>query len=113
MEQDRAGLMALAVREAGKTIPDALSEVREAVDFLRYYAQRARADFARPLDLPGPTGERNQLALAGAGSSPASAPGISPSPFSPARCPRRSPPAMPSWPSPRSRRPSSPCARSS
>ncbi len=67
MEQDRAGLMALAVREAGKTIPDALSEVREAVDFLRYYAQRARADFARPLDLPGPTGERNQLALAGRG----------------------------------------------
>ena len=67
MEQDRAALMALAVREAGKTIPDALSEVREAVDFLRYYAQRARADFARPLDLPGPTGERNQLELAGRG----------------------------------------------
>jgi RHH-type proline utilization regulon transcriptional repressor/proline dehydrogenase/delta 1-pyrroline-5-carboxylate dehydrogenase len=41
--------------------------VREAVDFLRYYAARARADFARPLALPGPTGERNQLALAGRG----------------------------------------------
>jgi RHH-type transcriptional regulator, proline utilization regulon repressor / proline dehydrogenase / delta 1-pyrroline-5-carboxylate dehydrogenase len=67
MEQDHAGLMALAVREAGKTIPDAISELREAVDFLRYYAQRARADFAQPLDLPGPTGERNQLELAGRG----------------------------------------------
>jgi RHH-type proline utilization regulon transcriptional repressor/proline dehydrogenase/delta 1-pyrroline-5-carboxylate dehydrogenase len=67
MEQNRAALMAMAVREAGKTIPDALAEVREAVDFCRYYAQRARADFAEPLALPGPTGERNQIALQGRG----------------------------------------------
>jgi RHH-type proline utilization regulon transcriptional repressor/proline dehydrogenase/delta 1-pyrroline-5-carboxylate dehydrogenase len=67
MEQDGPALMALAVREAGKTVPDALAELREAVDFLRYYATRARVDFARPLDLPGPTGERNQLQLAGRG----------------------------------------------
>jgi RHH-type transcriptional regulator, proline utilization regulon repressor / proline dehydrogenase / delta 1-pyrroline-5-carboxylate dehydrogenase len=67
LEQDRPSLMALAVREAGKTVPDAQAELREAVDFLRYYAARARADFARPLALPGPTGERNQLALAGRG----------------------------------------------
>jgi RHH-type proline utilization regulon transcriptional repressor/proline dehydrogenase/delta 1-pyrroline-5-carboxylate dehydrogenase len=67
MEQDRASLMAMCVREAGKTIADALSEVREAVDFCRYYAQRARLDFAEPLALPGPTGERNQLALKGRG----------------------------------------------
>ncbi|HEX4569249.1 MAG TPA: bifunctional proline dehydrogenase/L-glutamate gamma-semialdehyde dehydrogenase PutA [Dongiaceae bacterium] len=67
MEQDRAAFMALAVREAGKTIPDAQAELREAVDFLRYYAERARADFALPLNLPGPTGEHNQLALAGRG----------------------------------------------
>ena len=67
MEQDAPALMALAVREAGKTIPDALAEVREAVDFLRYYAARARADFANPLALPGPTGERNQLMLNGRG----------------------------------------------
>ena len=67
MEQDGAMFMALAVREAGKTLPDALAELREAVDFLRYYAARARADFARPLDLPGPTGERNQLQLVGRG----------------------------------------------
>ncbi len=66
-ERDHAVLMALAVREAGKTVPDALAEVREAVDFLRYYAGRARADFAKPMELPGPTGERNQLALAGRG----------------------------------------------
>jgi RHH-type proline utilization regulon transcriptional repressor/proline dehydrogenase/delta 1-pyrroline-5-carboxylate dehydrogenase len=67
MEQDHAALMAMCVREAGKTIPDALAEVREAVDFCRYYAQRARADFAAPLALPGPTGERNQIALQGRG----------------------------------------------
>jgi len=67
MEALRAQLMALAVIEAGKTVPDALAEVREAVDFCRYYAQRARADFAAPLALPGPTGERNQIALQGRG----------------------------------------------
>jgi RHH-type proline utilization regulon transcriptional repressor/proline dehydrogenase/delta 1-pyrroline-5-carboxylate dehydrogenase len=67
MEQSRAQLMAMAVREAGKTLPDALAEVREAVDFCRYYAERARADFAQPLPLPGPTGERNQIALHGRG----------------------------------------------
>ena len=67
MEQRRARLMAMAVREAGKTLNDALAEVREAVDFLRYYAARARADFAAPTPLPGPTGERNELALHGRG----------------------------------------------
>ena len=60
-------LMALCVREAGKTIDDALAEVREAVDFCRYYAARARADFAGPLEMPGPTGESNQLTLRGRG----------------------------------------------
>src|SRR4051794_307821 len=66
-EADRAALMALIVREGGRTIPAALSEVREAVDFLRYYAARARADFAAPEPLPGPTGERNSIALHGRG----------------------------------------------
>jgi RHH-type proline utilization regulon transcriptional repressor/proline dehydrogenase/delta 1-pyrroline-5-carboxylate dehydrogenase len=66
LEADREALMALAVREAGKTIPDALAEVREAVDFCRYYAIRARRDFA-PVELPGPTGESNRLRLAGRG----------------------------------------------
>ncbi|MCZ6840608.1 MAG: bifunctional proline dehydrogenase/L-glutamate gamma-semialdehyde dehydrogenase PutA [Alphaproteobacteria bacterium] len=67
MEADRAELMALAVREAGKTIGDALGEVREAVDFCRYYALRARADFARPNRLDGPTGETNDVSLHGRG----------------------------------------------
>ena len=61
-----ATLMALLVREGGKTIPDALSEVREAVDFCHYYAARARQD-CTPIILPGPTGERNTLALHGRG----------------------------------------------
>jgi RHH-type proline utilization regulon transcriptional repressor/proline dehydrogenase/delta 1-pyrroline-5-carboxylate dehydrogenase len=60
-------LMALAVREAGKTIPDAVSEVREAVDYLRYYAQCAREDFAAPRRMPGPTGESDELWLEGRG----------------------------------------------
>ncbi|HEX3412788.1 MAG TPA: bifunctional proline dehydrogenase/L-glutamate gamma-semialdehyde dehydrogenase PutA, partial [Stellaceae bacterium] len=60
-------LMALIVREGGRTIPDALSEVREAVDYLRYYAVRARADFAGPAPLPGPAGERNEIELRGRG----------------------------------------------
>ena len=67
IEAGRAELLALAVREAGKTIADAAAEMREAVDFCRYYAVRARADFARPEDLPGPTGESNQVALHGRG----------------------------------------------
>ncbi len=71
MEQDRATLMAMAVRgEAGKMIlPMRCRRFGRGPtrDFLRYYAQRARADFAKPLDLPGPTGERNQLELAGRG----------------------------------------------
>ena len=55
------------MREAGKTLPDAIGEVREAVDFLRYYAARARRDFSHETTLPGPTGERNLLRLRGKG----------------------------------------------
>jgi RHH-type proline utilization regulon transcriptional repressor/proline dehydrogenase/delta 1-pyrroline-5-carboxylate dehydrogenase len=66
-EHDRAGLMALLVREAGRTVPDALGEVREAVDFCRYYAARARESFASSTELPGPTGGRNSLGLHGRG----------------------------------------------
>jgi RHH-type proline utilization regulon transcriptional repressor/proline dehydrogenase/delta 1-pyrroline-5-carboxylate dehydrogenase len=58
--------MAIAVQEARKTIPDALSEVREAIDFCRYYAARARTDLV-PVELPGPTGERNVLRHEGRG----------------------------------------------
>jgi RHH-type proline utilization regulon transcriptional repressor/proline dehydrogenase/delta 1-pyrroline-5-carboxylate dehydrogenase len=66
LEANRTELMALAVHEAGKTYADALSEVREAVDFCRYYAAEARRVFA-PIALPGPTGESNQLRLEGRG----------------------------------------------
>jgi RHH-type proline utilization regulon transcriptional repressor/proline dehydrogenase/delta 1-pyrroline-5-carboxylate dehydrogenase len=66
LEQRMAGFIAFITREGGRTIPDALAELREAVDYCRYYAARARADFA-PLPLPGPTGERNSLGLQGRG----------------------------------------------
>jgi RHH-type proline utilization regulon transcriptional repressor/proline dehydrogenase/delta 1-pyrroline-5-carboxylate dehydrogenase len=66
-EQQLSELVGLCVREAGKTIPDAIAEVREAVDFLRYYAARCRDDFGRPVGLPGPTGESNVLRLEGRG----------------------------------------------
>ena len=67
MERDMATLMAVTVREAGKTIADAVAEVREAIDFCRYYAARAREAFLAPAALPGPTGESNELALQGRG----------------------------------------------
>jgi RHH-type transcriptional regulator, proline utilization regulon repressor / proline dehydrogenase / delta 1-pyrroline-5-carboxylate dehydrogenase len=66
LERDHAILIALCVREAGKTIPDALAEVREAVDFCRYYANEARRLFIDTV-LPGPTGESNRLRLHGRG----------------------------------------------
>ena len=59
--------MAICVREAGRTLPDAVSEVREAVDYLRYYALLAREQFGEPRRLPGPTGESNELWLEGRG----------------------------------------------
>jgi len=66
LERDRDMLMRICTQEAGKTIPDALAEVREAVDFCRYYAARAR-NHLRPVELPGPTGERNVLRMEGRG----------------------------------------------
>lgn len=66
LEADRAALLWLLMAEAGKTLPDALAEVREAVDFCRYYALRAEEDFA-PRILPGPVGEENSLRLEGRG----------------------------------------------
>ena len=66
-ERDAATLIGLCVREAGKTVANGLSDVREAIDFLRYYANLARAEFGAPKLLPGPTGERNELSLHGRG----------------------------------------------
>ncbi|WP_246449055.1 bifunctional proline dehydrogenase/L-glutamate gamma-semialdehyde dehydrogenase PutA [Sphingomonas sabuli] len=66
-EDERETFFSLCIREAGKTLPDAVLEVREAVDFLRYYASEARRQFSRPMPLPGPTGEVNELRLHGRG----------------------------------------------
>lgn len=67
LEAEPAELLDLISREAGRTIPDAISEVREAVDFLRFYAAQAEAEFEQPQVLPGPTGEANSLSLHGRG----------------------------------------------
>ncbi|HMN84751.1 MAG TPA: L-glutamate gamma-semialdehyde dehydrogenase, partial [Bauldia sp.] len=57
----RDGLVSLIAREGGRTLADGISEVREAVDFCRYYAAEARRLFLEPEAMPGPTGERNLL----------------------------------------------------
>jgi RHH-type proline utilization regulon transcriptional repressor/proline dehydrogenase/delta 1-pyrroline-5-carboxylate dehydrogenase len=67
LEQRMPQFIALCTKEAGKTIPDGIAEVREAVDFLRYYAAQARSLFGAPEPLPGPTGESNTLQLCGRG----------------------------------------------
>jgi len=56
----------LLVAEAHKTLADCVAEVREAVDFCRYYADQAEQRLA-PQTLPGPTGEHNELRLHGRG----------------------------------------------
>lgn len=61
-EKNRPALMMLLSREEGKTLPDCVSEIREAVDFCRYYAQQAEQELV-PKMLTGPTGETNQLSL--------------------------------------------------
>jgi len=77
LEQHRFELVSLCIREGGRTIKDALAEVREAVDFCRYYAQSALELFSIPVKLPGPTGEENLLYHYGRASSFVSVRGIS------------------------------------
>jgi len=60
-------LVSLIVREGGRTYNDAVSEVREAADFCRYYALQGKTRFAMPQNLAGPAGERNELRLHGRG----------------------------------------------
>ena len=67
LEVRRDEFLHLLVREAGKTLPDAIAELREAADFLRYYAAQARELLSAPAALPGPTGEHNELQLHGRG----------------------------------------------
>ncbi|HUA89698.1 MAG TPA: bifunctional proline dehydrogenase/L-glutamate gamma-semialdehyde dehydrogenase PutA [Steroidobacteraceae bacterium] len=67
LQARRGEFLSLLVREAGKTVPDAVAELREAIDFCRYYAARGRELFGAPQVMPGPTGERNELSLHGRG----------------------------------------------
>jgi RHH-type proline utilization regulon transcriptional repressor/proline dehydrogenase/delta 1-pyrroline-5-carboxylate dehydrogenase len=67
LEARAARFIALLQREGGKTLDDALSEVREAADFCRYYAQQGRNLFGSEEPMPGPTGESNALRLRGRG----------------------------------------------
>jgi RHH-type proline utilization regulon transcriptional repressor/proline dehydrogenase/delta 1-pyrroline-5-carboxylate dehydrogenase len=66
LEAREAAYAALLVREGRKTWGDCVAEVREAIDFCRYYALQARTRLA-PMVLPGPTGESNELRLHGRG----------------------------------------------
>lgn len=65
-EQHQAEFVYLAVNEAGKTLFDANAEIREAVDFCRYYASQALVTL-QDQPLPGPTGEANVLRMRGRG----------------------------------------------
>jgi RHH-type proline utilization regulon transcriptional repressor/proline dehydrogenase/delta 1-pyrroline-5-carboxylate dehydrogenase len=66
LEARRGVFLALLQSEAGKTLDDALAEVREAADMCRYYANQARL-VCREARLPGPTGEDNRLRYEGRG----------------------------------------------
>jgi RHH-type proline utilization regulon transcriptional repressor/proline dehydrogenase/delta 1-pyrroline-5-carboxylate dehydrogenase len=66
LEARRGWLIGLMAREGGKTLDDGVAEVREAVDFCRYYAAQARRRLA-PRALPGPTGESDVLRYRGRG----------------------------------------------
>ena len=63
LQKNQPEILALLIREAGKTIKDAIAELREAIDFCNYYAEQAENLIANPLVLPSPTGESNSLSL--------------------------------------------------
>jgi RHH-type proline utilization regulon transcriptional repressor/proline dehydrogenase/delta 1-pyrroline-5-carboxylate dehydrogenase len=67
LERRAARFIALLQREGGKTLDDAVAEVREAIDFCRYYAAQGRDLFGADKAMPGPTGESNVLRLRGRG----------------------------------------------
>ena len=67
VEHAAAEIVARCVAETGRTVPNALDEVRETVDLLRYYAAGCREHLSAAQRLPGPTGERNELRLRGRG----------------------------------------------
>lgn len=63
LEKNMTICLAILCLEAGKTWSDAIGEVREAVDFCRYYAAQATKLLAEPITLRGYTGETNTLSL--------------------------------------------------
>jgi RHH-type proline utilization regulon transcriptional repressor/proline dehydrogenase/delta 1-pyrroline-5-carboxylate dehydrogenase len=67
LEARRGRFLHLLQLEGGKTLDDALAELREAVDFCRYYAAEAERQFGAPQVMPGPTGEENRLLARGRG----------------------------------------------
>ncbi|GAA3546448.1 bifunctional proline dehydrogenase/L-glutamate gamma-semialdehyde dehydrogenase PutA [Zobellella aerophila] len=67
LEENHTQFISLCTREAGKLLQDGIDEVREAVDFCRYYAVEARRLMADPQKLPGYTGELNLLFAQGRG----------------------------------------------
>lgn len=66
-EKNQHEIIALCTREAGKVLQDGIDEVREAIDFCRYYASEAVKNWGEPLTMPGPTGETNELHVGGRG----------------------------------------------
>lgn len=67
LEDNRDRLLVLLAAEAGKTLDDGIAEIREAVDFCRYYASEARRNFGAATKMPGPTGEDNRYLWRGRG----------------------------------------------
>ena len=67
LEKRQQDFIALLALEAGRTLDDGIAEVREAIDFCRYYAYQSILHFHDPTYLPGPTGESNELLLQGRG----------------------------------------------
>ncbi|MDB1135775.1 bifunctional proline dehydrogenase/L-glutamate gamma-semialdehyde dehydrogenase PutA [Candidatus Anaplasma sp. TIGMIC] len=61
LEKEKGKFFALLIQEGGKVISDVVAEIREAVDFLRYYAALARKELVEPIKLPGPSGEENYM----------------------------------------------------
>ncbi|GAB1622656.1 bifunctional proline dehydrogenase/L-glutamate gamma-semialdehyde dehydrogenase PutA [Agarivorans albus] len=67
LEQNMSELVALCHREAGKTVLDSIDEIREAVDFLRYYPQQAIQHFSSPMQQRSFRGEAQQVSYQGRG----------------------------------------------
>ncbi len=67
IQKNQTMLLYLLRHEAGKSLDDSISEIKEAIDFCRYYAHCAEHDMSSSLKMPGPTGEDNFLSLQGKG----------------------------------------------